>query len=249
MQPLTTWVAAPEKIDLPPSSLHIWRIDLHQHHPEKTAQSRMLLNEEEKVRADRLLVESARSNFINARAALRIILSEYLHSAPRDLVFTYGPQGKPTLANPKLSFNLTHSNDIALLAIIREGEVGIDIEHIDPARATEDIAARFFSPAEQKAFSSYSGEERLAAFFRCWSRKESVIKALGEGLLCPLHSFDVSLDEHDAHLVTFRRDSLPFDTWRMLSINAHPAYAAAATTTCAFEHVRGFLFNPKTGID
>lgn len=242
MQPLTTWQTAPKDITLSSNDLHVWRIALHRER-DVIARSRAMLNDEEKARADRLIVKEPRQNFTIARAALRSILSRYLNTPADKLEFIYGPQGKPVLATHELFFNLTHSRDIALLAITRHAEVGIDIEHMDPARATEDIAARFFSPAEQSAFAAYHGDERIRAFFRCWSRKEAVIKALGEGLLCPLNSFDVSLDEHDARLLAFRRHDIDASTWRIMSVFPHPAYMAAVATSQPVRQADGYLFN------
>jgi 4'-phosphopantetheinyl transferase len=171
---------------------------------------------------------------------LRSILSRYLNIAATDLVFSYGPQGKPVLPQHNISFNLSHSGELALLAIARRGDIGVDIEVIDPARATGDIAARYFSPAEQEQLQAFSGDERIRAFFHCWSRKESVIKALGEGLLCPLHSFDVNLAEHEARLLAFRREDIDVVNWNMASINADEQYAAAVTIVGACDNVAGF---------
>jgi len=240
MRALTTWQNPPATITLPDAALHIWRIPLLDHDEQSMARSRSLLNAEEMIRANRLIAENPRRCFIKARAALRSILSRYLNVTAADLVFSYGPQGKPVLPHHNISFNLSHSSDLALLAIARRGEIGVDVEVIDPARATGDIAARFFSPAEQEQLQTYSGDERIRAFFRCWSRKESVIKALGEGLLCPLHSFDVDLAEHEARLLAFRRDDIDITSWNMISIKADEQYAAAVTITGACDDVAGF---------
>jgi 4'-phosphopantetheinyl transferase len=176
---------------------------------------------------------------------LRTILARYTRIDPRDLAFSSGLHGKPHLNQSDLHFNLSHSEHIALLAVTRDTEVGIDIEHIDPRRTTEDIAARYFSPAEQTELANYPGEERRPAFFRCWSRKEAVIKALGEGLVCPLDSFDVSLDPHHTRLLALRREHANVTVWSMIAIDAHPDYAAAAALIGPCDHTAGYTFTPE----
>ena len=79
------------------------------------------------------------------------------------------------------------------MAVTRDAAIGVDVEHIRADFASEDIATRFFSRLEVETFSSLPKEERVAAFFRCWARKEAYIKAIGKGLSQPLDGFDVTL--------------------------------------------------------
>lgn len=240
--PLATWQPGPANPSLPTRELHVWRIPLDS--PAHTLDTaRALLAPDEGARADRFTMDAPRRRFTLARAALRTVLARYTGRPPHDLAFTTGPHGKPALADSPFRFNLSHSEDLALLAITRRTEVGIDIEHIDPRRAADDIAARFFSPAEQQQLAHYTGDERTAAFFRAWSRKEAVIKALGEGLACPLASFDVSLDEHHAALLALRRDQAELHTWTLLALDAAPGYAAAVALIGPCDHAAGYTLD------
>ena len=105
------------------------------------------------------------------------------------------PQGKPALTptiNPiRVTFNLSHSNGLALLAIALKNRIGIDLEHREPGRDLAQIATRSFSPTEAAAFFSLPEDQRTDAFYACWTLKEAYLKATGDGLSTPLDSFEV----------------------------------------------------------
>ncbi len=235
------WQHGPANPQLPRHEVHVWRIELGV--SGNISSARDLLSADELARVDRYLVEPPRRRLILTRAATRIILSRYTGIAPRDLVFTAGPHGKPHIEGCPIRFNLSHSENLGLLAVTREMEVGVDIEHIDPRRAGNDIATRFFTPAEQQQLGRYTNDERITAFFRAWSRKEAVIKALGEGLACPLDSFDVSLDPHDAHLLELRRENADVAAWNMINIDADPGYAAACAAMGRLDCAVGYHYS------
>jgi 4'-phosphopantetheinyl transferase len=88
---------------------------------------------------------------------------------------------------------LTHAHGVGAAAIVRSREIGVDIEKIRPEFASEAVAERHFAPAEVEELKRLPTEQRAAAFFLCWTRKEAYVKALGEGLRYPLDRFSVSL--------------------------------------------------------
>jgi 4'-phosphopantetheinyl transferase len=155
------------------------------------------LSLEEKARADRFHFANDRRRFVVARGLLRELLGGYLHQSPAGLEFSYGRHGKPSLsgesASSGLCFNLSHSSGVAVYAIAKERNLGIDVEHIQPDSAGDDIAARYFSPREISDLRTLPPEQRAEAFFHCWTRKEAYLKATGMGLQTPLDSFSVSL--------------------------------------------------------
>jgi 4'-phosphopantetheinyl transferase len=178
------------------SVVDIWRIDLTLSE-EEIRLGRPWLSPDELRRAGRYAFEKDRRRFVVARMALRQILSTYLPAAPEGLVFAYGAHGKPELAggleDSELRFNLSHSAAIAVLAVARRAMLGVDIERIDGKLAAGEIAKRFFASAEAKTLQSLPPAERTKAFFASWTRKEAYLKAIGEGLSLPLHSFEVAL--------------------------------------------------------
>jgi 4'-phosphopantetheinyl transferase len=90
---------------------------------------------------------------------------------------------------------------VAQYALTDGREIGVDVEYARADFTSDDIASRFFSPLEVQSLGGLSDEERVAGFFRCWTRKEAYIKATGRGMSQPLDSFDVTLGPDDVALL------------------------------------------------
>lgn len=209
-------------------SVHVWRAPLASCPPG----ARELLAEDERARADRFQFARDRDRFVAARAALRQVLGRYSDLAPERLAFGYTSHDKPFLVGPgaELSFNLSHSHELALLAVTRGRDVGVDLEHQRPDVEIESVARASFSAAEQRALLALPPGQRLEAFFRCWTRKESYLKARGEGLSMPLDRFSVSLDAGTD--VDFASDDVAEQArWSIRALAIDPGYAAALTVT------------------
>jgi 4'-phosphopantetheinyl transferase len=189
------WLPAPAIFELSAGEICVWRADL-ECGADLIAEYRTSLSIDEQRRADRFRFSKDRNRYIVARGVLRRLLSAYTGRQPSDFKFEYGPQGKPLLMKePALGihFNLSHSQAVAVYALSRARDLGIDVEEIRPGVATTQIAKRYFSPNEMNEMLGLSSDLREEAFFLCWTRKEAYIKALGEGLKVRLDSFDVSL--------------------------------------------------------
>ena len=158
------------------------------------------LSPEETARAERFYFPRHRRAFVLGRAALRALVAGYLGMDAAEVGFIYGPQGKPALATVKtcsLRFNASNSGDLAAYAFTTGCDIGVDVEQHRALADLENIAHRFFSPEETAELLELSAAEKTAAFFRCWTRKEAYIKALGGGLSIPLDSFRVTLRPGD----------------------------------------------------
>jgi 4'-phosphopantetheinyl transferase len=146
--------------------------------------------------------------------------------APGALQFSYSPYGKPSVVATTVRFNLSHSHTIAALALTRDYEIGVDVEQVRPIK--EDISGRFFSPRENAALSALPEQEQTGAFFRCWARKEAIVKAIGEGLSHPLDSFDVSIGVNQPAVVErFEGEADARKIWRLAHFEPAPGYAGA----------------------
>lgn len=168
--------------------LHLWFVKLD----EELFQSNhaLLLNTDEMKRALRFKFELHRKRYITARASLRLILGQYLTRAPQAIEIATTPTGKPFIPNCDLQFNLSHSDDRALYAIGFQTPVGVDLEKIR-SHYSEAVAERFFSPEEYQHLSQLPAEQKQPQFFKIWTGKEALVKALGEGLGFPLSSFTI----------------------------------------------------------
>ena len=191
-----SWNSPPLDLTLDLGEIHVWRVSLAQ--TESCLQSlQQTLSTDERTKADRFRFPKDRSQFIVSRGALRAILSRYLNISSHILRFDYNPYGKPSLivtqGGNTLRFNLSHSQGMALIAITKNRDIGVDIEGINPNFSCLEIAEKFFSPLENSVLRSLPEHLQATAFFTCWTRKEAYIKAVGKGLSIPLNQFDVSL--------------------------------------------------------
>ncbi len=174
------------------STIHLTRARLDTP-PVALARLESLLAPDELARADRFRFEHLRRRHIVSWGLLRLILARVTGIAPEALRFTHNEKGKPRLADPGPSFNLSHSGPYLLVGWAREGRVGVDLEVERALSDLEALAERTFAPEESSALLALPPEERVSAFFRIWTRKEAFVKAVGGGLTVPLKSFAVRL--------------------------------------------------------
>jgi 4'-phosphopantetheinyl transferase len=174
--------------------IHVWtaRLDVDD---ETLDRLKPTLAADELERARRFYFVRDYRRFVVGRGVLRDLLGRYMRAAPRSLEFSYNEFGKPSLmtVDGALHFNLSHSGELAVFAVTRGREVGVDVEEFAPARADMSIAENFFSADEIRRLHALPRSLRTQGFFNCWTRKEAYIKARGMGLSIALDSFDVSL--------------------------------------------------------
>lgn len=235
-----TWSPVPVSLSLQSDAVHVWRVDLEQ--PEDVVEKfRSTLESDEIFRADRFHFEKDRRAFTVSRGFLRHVIGRYLETNPEAVRFSYGPYGKPALngehKNSALRFNMSHSRAVGLVAVTEAKEVGVDVEYIRADFATEDIARRFFSPREVEAFNALPTDQQVAAFFRCWTRKEAYIKAIGRGLSQPLDGFDVTLVPDDPPAL-LRADEDDASRWSLSDIGVGDDYAAALVVEGKISNIR-----------
>jgi 4'-phosphopantetheinyl transferase len=164
------------------TELHVWQANLDS----ERWPSADRLPEEERERAARLY-PPARGRWAAARWALRGVLGRYLAERPAAIELRAGTRGKPMLAgsDPWLRFNLSHSRDLALVAVARGREVGVDVEWIDRRRDVLALARRALAPADARAVEAAPTEARPAVFHSAWARREAIAKCTGAGLWTP----------------------------------------------------------------
>jgi len=227
----STWPLPPAKPTLPPDELHVWVASLNRPQTQLN-QFWQHLADDEQARANRFYFDHDRAHYIVARGLLRQLLGSYLQLPAHQIAFDYGDHGKPELAAEQavsgVRFNISHAQGVALLAFARQREVGVDIEQVRPLDDGEQIAERFFSQNEVAVFTAVPPEQKPQAFFNCWTRKEAFIKVIGEGLSCPLDSFDVTLKPGEpAELLQVKGNREAATRWRLENLEPAAGYAGA----------------------
>ena len=225
------WEDQPDPAGLSNGEVHIWRFRLDWTN-EHVSRFESALSADERRRADRFRIGDLRRRFVAGRLLLKAVLGAYLDCLWGTVEFSYGPHGKPRLAEAfasgGLEFNLAHSHELALVALTKGCAVGVDVEAIRPMRDAERIIRRFFSPSEQAEFLALPEAERLAAFFRGWTRKEAFLKATGTGLATELDAFDVTLGpDEPAALLRVDDDPSGPARWSLHDLDSRPGFAAA----------------------
>ena len=211
--PAANWLTPTTHPPLEADEVHVWLVSLAVSLPTVAALVLQLPSAEQE-RAARFRNDGARTQFVVTRTALRTILGAYVGCSPLEVEFMHGPQGKPALARwPWLYFNVTHSHEIALIAVTRRGEVGVDVERMRPFANDLGMAERYFSPRETAVLRTLTGPARSIAFFNAWTRKEAFLKASGKGISYGLDRVEVTL--------------LPEEEPRFLRIDGSEQLAAA----------------------
>ena len=220
---------APWSFGLTGQVVHVWSLRTTEVSNAVVSKFELFLTPDERIRAERFRFENLRHSFVLTRGALRVLLGRYLHLPPAKIQIAYGSKGKPTLAEPELAtFNVSHSGGLAVFGFAANCEIGVDVEEIRPLADMLDIAQRFFCPAETAELISLPAKQRERAFFRCWTRKEAYIKAVGEGLSAPLDGFQVTLRPGEpANIIHLAGDANAARTWRLCDLELSAGYVGA----------------------
>ena len=185
--------------------IELWQVDLSDSNIDRY---RAILSDDESQRAKKFVFPAASNSFARSRCALRLILAGRLNCQAGKIVFRYEEHGKPALMEPAaddLGFNLSHSQDIGLIAVGKDRRVGIDLNRIggrSDGKATDwvPIAKRSFSQHEQKLLYALPPGEREFAFYRIWTQKEAYTKALGDGFSYGFQTFSVVVKAGDGEI-------------------------------------------------
>lgn len=226
-------VAVPPTLES--DTVHVWLCALDPT-PATLAQHRECLDAGETARCARLVNERLQTRFIAAHGFTRRVLSLYTQRPACDLTFSLGEHGKPVLLQHSgLHFNLSHSHDLAILAIARR-PVGIDIEYIDGTRDWQGIMQHFYAASEVQKILALPVATQQQAFFQVWTRKEAHMKVTGKGLYLEPGQFTVSVPQEPAALLALESGE-DVVQWQMADI----ALPTIAQEYCSCLSVAGTL--------
>lgn len=193
-RPLSEWAKPSSPPPLGNSEVHIWRVHLPAVVPSLHVLGRSL-SLEEQVRAARFRHPWSRTSFVAGRGILRQLLGSHLGLDPEAVPISLSVYGKPECAfsGSGISFSLSHSKNLLLLALGRARSLGVDVEYVDRNVPALQLARRFFADEEALAIASRKGDVRHRLFFEIWVQKEACLKAVGRGLSIPLDTFMTTL--------------------------------------------------------
>lgn len=219
------------RLELPTGEIHIWWVSLDQLDL-RLARFIETLALDERRRAERFHFEMDRKRFIIRHGILRKILGCYLNYEPAELQFSYGKHGKPMLADTLgdgiIYFNMSHSEGLALYGFSLDREIGVDIERFCEIPEIDKIVEQLFSKKENDIFRSLPENEKKEAFFKCWTRKEAFVKAVGDGLSRFLDKFEVSVvPDEPARLLRIEGDSKRGHQWSIQDLQPAPGFVGA----------------------
>ena len=202
---LENWQTSREPAPLRAGEVHLWRAALL-----PAPEIRDALTKSEWMQANRFQHERERERFIATRGLLRLILAKYVDGDPGDLEFCTGPFGKPELSSPAtaLRFNLSHSDDLLLLAVTHGREVGVDLEFMRPEVPFETLADHYFDPDDAWDLRLLKPADRPWKFYDIWTSTEAQLKASGTGIAHGMRVIDP-------------------DRWSMHKLTPAAGYAAA----------------------
>lgn len=217
-----------------PGAVHLWVV-LTQATSDASLlrKYRGLLTADERMQEGRFRDVRDRHRYLLTRALVRTTFSRYLSSAPEGWRFIADEFGRPHVENRAaiaagLSFNISHTRDVTVLAITLHHQLGVDVETLGNECALLAVTRCLFAKTEADALYSLPPNQRGSRFLTLWTLKEAYIKARGEGLSLPLGQFGFELDDAAAprFWASPELDTQP-DGWRFWQFTLMEAHLVA----------------------
>jgi 4'-phosphopantetheinyl transferase len=224
---------------LPPGDVHVWHASLDDG-PGDPA----VLSGEERARAERMLGR-ARERFVRSREIVRRLLAAYLGGDPASLAIEVAREGKPRLVPSAVRFNLAHAGGTWVGAFAADRDVGVDVERLDRGVDFDRVASRIFAPREVETIRRLGGPAKTAAFFRCWTAREAIVKGRGEGMFTLASRFEVDADpERPLSVRGIGDDAF---AWWVAPVPVRAGCVAVIAAPAAPETVAAFTIGPRAG--
>jgi 4'-phosphopantetheinyl transferase len=241
-----SWLDPPWPLALSTGRVDVWKVRLDE--PSRAGSEGAVLSPDEIVRASRFHFERDQIHFTRCRSALRGLLAGYLTIPATEICFEYLVSGKPQLTAEQnqraLQFNVSHSGNMALIAVGSEHRLGVDIEKIRGDVDTMLLTERFFSLRERAGLQALPDHLRVAGFFACWTRKEAFLKATGDGLSFPLADFSVTTHpDLDPKLEELGGNPENRKEWFLADLSVEDGYRATVALERAHSVVETYSWN------
>lgn len=233
--------------NLAENEVHVWLNYLNVHEA-RIKHLYPLLSDAEKERSERFKFYKHRKAFIASHGFMHTVLGYYINTPANEIKFSHTKLGKPALIenqNPDLiQFNLSHSNNIAMLAVCKQHALGIDVEYAKRKTEWNGISKRFFTPNEQQQLFKLNKDEQKNAFFQIWTRKEAHMKVTGMGLSLSPTNFEVSVPPTAATFTGYTKNKKNIDKTHMQDIflpDMFKDYYACLSADFDFSKVTQFI--------
>ena len=227
----SSWLSRATPDILGDAEAHLWVVALDLV-PEKLPGFGSILSPDEQERASRFRHAVDVRRFTAARTSLRRLLGAYTGIEPRQLYFAYNSFGKPELGGEahaaSVRFSVSHSADLALFGFVREHRIGVDLERVRADIDVESLAKSHFSQNEFRKLHSMPSDQRLEAFFCCWTRKEAYLKGRGEGVSYGLDRMEVGFSPGEPATILHALDDPDVSRhWTLEHLAPSPGYLGA----------------------
>lgn len=239
---MAIWPASPAELPALNRTVHVWAVRLDDASVDLD-HARAVITLAERESAARFKFDRDRRRYLVAHLALHEILRRYLPVGLTSLSFDLGANGKPKLSEPLnpngIEFNLSHSNEIALLAVCHQREVGVDIEYVKEDFEFDEVAERFFTAREVAALRGLPPSLQRQAFFKCWTSKEGFLKAKGTGLSGALDEVEIALIAGEQVRITANVPG-----WSLAELDSIDGHEAALVVGGAPVSIHDYLWEP-----
>lgn len=243
---MNKWQSQNSDKTLGDNEVHIWLSYLNLHQV-RLKHLYPLLSDAEKQRSERFKHYKHRKNYIASHGFLHTALGYYIRTPANEIEFSHGEKGKPSIIESQntenIQFNLSHSGNLAILAVCKNHQLGIDIECTDRKSDWAGIARRFFTEKEQQAFFKLDEGLQENTFYKIWTRKEAHMKVTGKGLSLPPTQFEISIPPKPAAFIG-NLQSVDKHNYKMLDIdlpNMYNDYHACLSSSFDFQIVKSFI--------
>ncbi len=237
-------------LSLPRSNhIHLYAINLSSYLTELKERLTHLSGEERK-HAERLPQNHLYQRYVVQRSFLRETIGHYLKVNPQDIEFQYSKHGKPAIvaSTDGLSFNISHSEDVLVMAFGQNLSLGIDVEKLK-LKLLEKIVRRFFSKSEAQAYFSATEIQKMEVFYNCWTGKEAYLKARGDGISLDLSSFSIESRLHlPPQLTSFWGDDKEISQWKFYRFKPCKGFIATLVYPSIEVELKLYSFPPNPAL-
>ncbi|HSD64457.1 MAG TPA: 4'-phosphopantetheinyl transferase superfamily protein [Ignavibacteriaceae bacterium] len=207
-----------------------------------------LLTDEEKKGIDKIRLQGVRDGRVISKVIVKDIISKYLGVNSDQIKYSYNRFGKPVLPEdinfPGLNFNISHSESLGIIALVKQKQIGVDLERIIDLADLDDIIKLCFSKNEQGFFKDLEGLEKTKLFYKVWTGKEAFIKAIGKGFSFPLENISFELNINKEIIISEISDFQDnIDKWHVYNFSPEENYTSTIVVNMNSFLTKKFYWN------